>query len=317
MKKFLAKCLLLALIVGGILYVGGWAYRQTNTYRNLDIMDNTLKFQEIPSDIDVAVFGSSHGRDAFLFAPEGDVLFNFSLSSQTPQYDEKILCQYKEYIDDDALIFLTISYMSPFWTDPEERFEEKQDRYYRILSAENVVDVNLARYLLQHFSILLTEDITKVISAFLRDEAILGDPTEAAKYTQTDSNEMMDEQERVRRDHYEAVVESIFPEINPVMWEAYHNILRLCQEQGWTAVLVTPPYLAEYHECFPEEFYPVFYEKVNALAEEFGVHYLDYSRDEQFVARYDLFKNIDHLNAYGAEILDEKLYDHLGEIGLL
>ena len=118
MKRFLVKCLLLALIVGGILHLGGLAYQRTTAYENLERNDNTQGFSRMPEQIDLAVLGPSHGMEDFLVFPEGRTAFNFALSSQTAQYDWMMLRQYGDRLADGAVVAMTVSYLSPFWNDP-------------------------------------------------------------------------------------------------------------------------------------------------------------------------------------------------------
>ena len=66
MRRFLRNCTALLLAVAALLWLGGAAYRQTTAYRNLERTEETEKYHEMPERITFAVFGSSHGRDAFL-----------------------------------------------------------------------------------------------------------------------------------------------------------------------------------------------------------------------------------------------------------
>ncbi len=70
---------------------------------------------------------------------------------------------------------LTVSYLSPFWTDTEESFAAKQERYYRILSPRNIVDCDVGHWVLQRWSPLLTAECGNVISAFLHPEELRQD----------------------------------------------------------------------------------------------------------------------------------------------
>ena len=45
--------------------------------------------------------------------------------------------------------------------------------------------------------------------------------------------------------------------------------------------------------------------------------YLDDSQDDAYIHDYTLFKNIDHLNAYGAEKFEAQFYEDLRELGVL
>lgn len=313
MKKLILKCILLLLMAGSVLCAGGAAYRRTNTYRNLERTEETEKFHELPDAVDIAVFGSSHGRDAFKYPPEGRSFFNFSLSSQTPQYDAAMLRQFQDRLEPGALVILTVSYSSPYWTDSEDAFERKQPRYYRVLSPENIVDVDLARYWLERFSPLLTLEPTDIAAAFLKKPELIKDSEDPAAHKELTAGALPDERARIERDHWGAV-SPVYPEVNPVMWGAYHEMLDLCREREWNAVLVTPPYPAAYSGCFPEGFYGEFRRRMEALAAEYDIAYLDYSHDPDFAERYDLYKNIDHLNLDGAAVFDRRFFADIRDL---
>lgn len=318
MKKLLFKCLLLLVLVGGLVYGGGAAYRQTNTYRNLDRNDDLEKFHSMPQSVDVAVFGSSHGMTNFKTAPDGAVLFNFALSSQIPVYDLRVMRQYQDHIRPGALVILTVGPSNPYYLQPDSVFSILQPRYYRFLSPENIVDVDISLYLRTRFSPLLTEDVTEIIAAFFADEEPALTVDARSGHRQTSAEDMPDEMARIRRDHISAEI-TTFPEENPVMMDAYREMLRLCQENGWQAVLVTPPYLAEYCACFTEfseDFFDICLQTMEQLGTEFGVPYMDYSRDPNYAGRYDLFKNIDHLNLEGAAEFNEQFFEDLRAMGV-
>lgn len=96
MRKFLRNCTALLLAVAALLWLGGTAYRQTTAYRNLERTEETEKYREMPERIAFAVFGPSHGRDAFQKEDYGEGFFNFSMSSQTPQYDWMQLREFQD-----------------------------------------------------------------------------------------------------------------------------------------------------------------------------------------------------------------------------
>lgn len=295
MGRFLRKCALAAAIAALFLYLGGAAYRQTDTYRNREVTEETAHYAQLPDLIGTAVFGSSHGRDAFQAWEGTEGFFNFSMSSQTPEYDWMQFREFSSRFREDALVIITVSYMSPYWTESQEAFEQKQERYYRILSPKNIVDVDLAHYWLQRLSPLLTEDIQDVAPAFFQRLVPAADQAEKS----TDRETALSEQSRIVRDHL-SLIEPVYPEVSPVMWEAYRNILSRCQEEGWTGVLVTPPYLEEYNQVFSQEFYQQFSRQVQSLCQEYGVVWLDYSHREEYAQSYGWFRNIDHLNAAGS-----------------
>ena len=318
MKKLLFKCALLALLVGTILYGGGVAYKQTNAYRNLERTEETDKFHELPNQVDIAVVGSSHGRDSFKCPPEGAVMFNFSMSSQTPQYDLAMLRQFQDQIKPGALVVMTVSPMYPFFVQPEDDFTRRQPRYYRILSPENIVDVDLWYWLRIRYSPLLAVDLPQIAEAFFKSpDPIL---TVDQKYgtLEFSPEDVPKEQERILRDHIAADITS-FPEESHVMMNAYREMLKLCQENDWQAVLVTPPYLTDYVSCYDQynpHFFAVLARLMDGLCQTYGVEWLDYSHDPVFAERYDLYKNIDHLNLKGAAVFNRQFFADVQSLGL-
>lgn len=310
MKRFLRSCAAVLLAVAVLLWAGGALYRNTTAYKNLERTEETEKYAAMPDKIDFAVFGSSHGRDAFQAANYGENFFNFSMSSQTPQYDLMQLRQFGRRIQPGATVILTVSYMSPFWLDTQEQFEEKQERYYRILAPQNIVDCDFGHWVLDRWSPLLTTGLSDVISAFLHPAELRADTNTIYGYQVLTSDVLADEALRIRENHL-PIMEATMPDGNSVMLEAYREILSLCEKNGWHAVLVTPPYADAYTECFSQENLTCFRTLVSRLSEESGVPWLDYSQDSRFSSDHTLFKNIDHLNLAGAEKFAQALRPQL------
>lgn len=313
MKRFLSKCLLLGLILLLVLAAAGQVYKGTTAYRNTEITEDTVKYHYVPEEVDFAVFGPSHGRDAFPFYEAYEHAFNFALSSQTPAYDYLVMRQFQDRIQPGATVVITVSYLSPYWYESQEEFQDKQERYYRFLSPWNIQDVDIPHWLLQRISPLLTTSVESTVAAFLHPPALADDPNAAAGTHQIQQSDIASEQERIAQDHV-AVVERGYPTVNPVMWEAFENMLTLCEEKGWNAILLTPPYLADYTACFPEGFYEEFCRQVESLSDQYDVAWLNYSRDEDFAHAYAYFKNIDHLNYAGAEVFEEKFRNDLAAV---
>lgn len=316
MKRLILKCTALLLCIGCILYVVGLSYMQTTTYQNLERTEGTDVFRTMPESIEIAVFGPSHGREDFRYSPDGYSFFNFSLSSQTPQYDAALLRQYQDRISPGALIVLTVTPLSPYWTDSPSAFREKQSRYYRVLDAKNIVDVDRVQYYKERFSPLLIYRFEDIVSAFFMPLPLQAAADEDYRRNQFSAEGIPGGQAGIRNRHL-PLIEPVFPEVNPVMWDAYHEILSMCQDNGWNAILTTPPYLPEYLACFPDGMYDTFTARVDELVQEYGVLYLDYSHSEEYVGRYELFMDIDHLNLDGAAIFNAQFFSDIRALGLL
>lgn len=151
MRKLLCRCVLLLVLCLTPFYLCGAAYMKTTAYQNLRRDEWTDVYLEMPESIDIAVFGPSHGRAAFLYYPEDVTFFNFSLGSQTPQYDRNLMREYQKRFSPNAVVVLTVTYLSPFWSDPEAIFLAKQARYYHILSPGNIEHVDYAQWGLERF----------------------------------------------------------------------------------------------------------------------------------------------------------------------
>jgi len=318
MKKLILKCALLCLVVGGLLHLGGEAYKQTNTYQNLERTEQTDAYREMPERIDIAVFGASHGREDFKGAPEGAVMFNFALSSQTPAYDLRLMRQYQDRIRPGALVVLTVSPLYPFCLEDDESLFRKQPRYYRILSPWNMIHPDWGYALRLWVSPLLTEDYETIAGAFLHPEPLIPTYDERRASARLQTEDLPKEKERIHKNHIAPDI-TTFPEESPAMAGAYREMLALCREKGWNAVLVTPPYTAEYLECYEEyspDFFPVLERFMAGLEEEYGSPWLDYSRDAAFSRSYELFADIDHLNPDGAALFTGRFFSDVQALGL-
>ena len=67
-------------------------YVRSDYWRSID---RIFRYEDIPDNIDLAIFGSSHGECTFGYEPiQEKTLFNFAGASQVPYYDY----QYNEEI---------------------------------------------------------------------------------------------------------------------------------------------------------------------------------------------------------------------------
>lgn len=296
-----------------LLWLAGAVYRHSAVYRNTEINEGTLPYHEMPEAVSFAVFGPSHGREDFLAADYGDGFFNFALSSQTPQYDLMMMREYQERIEPGATVVLTVSYLSPFWTDSSAEFEKKQGKYYRLLDPQNIVECSVGRWVLSRFS-PLTTDFPAVVTTLLHPE-IKTVPDEVRRAECMEEERLDEERLRIRESHV-TTIEPAMPDGNPVMLDAYRKILAMCAENGWNAVLVTPPYPEDYNDCFSEEILGRFRALTEGLSAECGVEWLDYSTNAEFAKRLDYYMDIDHLNAAGAGRFSEIVQADLAELGL-
>ena len=274
----------------------------------------------MPQTIDVAVFGNSLAEYALLQAPGNRVLFNFALPGQELVYDAALMRQYRQHIPQGGIVVLMIGYYCRYAPVRNAEFEEMQGRYYRILDPENILDVDRPWYYLQKlFPVLGLEPFQLLRSAMiglgLREMDPIGIDVRAEMVVTAD--EIPVQQQERRQGHWEDLIKPIFPQTDADEDAALRQMLDMAKENGWQAVLVTPPFLDAYNACFPVEFYPVFAQQMKDLAAEYGVPYLDYSHDEAWGQRLDRHFDINHMNAAGAAAFCEQFYGDLEAMGLL
>ena len=315
MKQFLIKffCFLavLALILLGL---GAW-------YNHLSPVSHEMAsdLEHMPESIDLAVVGSSHAMYGIKLAPYSENYFSFAMPGQTPRYDARMLKQFEDRIADGATVILDVSYMSPFWTEPDHEFLEKQTRYYRVLSKENIVDYDAK----EAFRIRLTDslpaarilytDISTLLNAFMTAKP---EPAEENPVPQdADIPGWWDDiphQQDVLRKKHQGLITPVFPDMNPAMQKGYEEILAMAQAHNWRVIAVTTPFSQSYSDIYDQEFFRVFYDHIQTLFLDQGIEYWDFSHDPEFLNSHDYFVDLDHLSPAGAERFSAILAEKLG-----
>lgn len=141
MEKFFIKLSLFFAILSVIIYVINERYI---IVRNTSSTD---KFKNVPEKIQICNFGSSHGANGYHYDDLANdyTCFNFAMASQSLDYDWRIMQCYQDKIDDNAVVFITISYFSFYGIDETKtnNFLSKNKRYYRFLPKEFIKEYDL------------------------------------------------------------------------------------------------------------------------------------------------------------------------------
>ena len=312
MKKFLIKILIYIFCVGLLITAINEWYKNNGTDS-----DNTRKFQSVPENIQICNLGSSHGLYGFCYEDfEGQyTCFNFGMSQQRPSYDLKIFQNYRQALQEGAVVFIPISHFSLFGISDESYpgFESKNKRYYKILPKEAVKNYHFDTALYtKYFPVLSAyEDIFR--SAIPLQEEESKEWSSMSSYIDLEKNVLMASERYIIAGQLDENGGRIYnqEEIN-----ALYQIIELCKESNVRPILVTAPCLSEYTDAvrqiapdFEKEFYGLLEEIVNRT----GVEYYDYSYDERFAHHYELFMDGDHLNKDGAKkfvrILIQDIYE--------
>lgn len=295
MKQFLKTILLYAVVVATITVSVNAVYIQKKS-------DDTQKFKDVPYGIQISNFGSSHGRDGFNYSDvDNAVCFNFALSSQTPSYDLRIMKHYISRLESGGVVFLPVSYFSFFGPDEVEQdnFLSKNKRYYSFLPKGLIKEYDPTTMFFERYFPALATNGTGLFGILLLPSSEKSSWDSETNPTDAPSHALGRYQSHVV-DRLDKAGNRIY---NQNEISAFYEMIQLCKDNNIEPILITVPYLSEYQNTLQQNdpaLFDNFHELVSEIQASTGVRYYDYSADERFSSRYDLFINTDHLNREGA-----------------
>ena len=272
----------------------------------------TDKFESMPEVIEVCNLGSSHGKNSFIYDDWQDKkgCFNFGLTSQRYQYDYRLLLNYSDRLAEDAVVFIPFSYFSIYGNGEDDEFESRNNRYYKILPPELIVDYDPWVDICEHYLPVLSayDDLIDVLK-----DAVVGDGggnsfAEDIKDIQQDTIEQFNGQIKANEDENGA------PIVDEERLEALYNIIELCNSKGVRAILITTPLTRCFTDYVKENdpnFLKKFYEDAMNIANSTGIEYYDYSCDDRFVDDEKLFIDAHHLNREGGKIFTKIIMEEV------
>lgn len=309
MKKFITRALSLALIVLTILTGYNYIYNQLRS----DDQYGDGKFVHVPNNIKISNVGSSHGVYAFDYSDyqEKQACFNFALVSQTFTYDYKVLCEYKDHLQEGGMMFIPVSYPS-FSMDEEsgEDFDSKNERYYRFLSPTNIKQFDINKYVGLHFFPVVYESTADVIKIFYRGITNKRPVIQDLDYVVERNMDFKEDAQRAYQRHLK-VNESGNLFVNENERAALYDIIDFCHEKNIRPILISTPLREEYFSLYDQKILDQFYNIVNQVTQETGCEYYDYSHDPRFESSDQYMRNADHLSPEGARVFTKIVMDDL------
>lgn len=307
MKRFLKNVLIFFLAVGLITASINVVYIVMSKRSNAGTMGSTRDdndyIRDVPDNIQICNFGSSHGICGFNYSRFPNLTcFNFALGSQYLSYDYRILQQFQDHLSENAVVFIDLAYFSFFGkdetTDPD--FLSKNRRYYYFLRDDLIKEYDAKTdFYLNYLPALVEENCLSLVKALF-----------GLNNEDTWNTEVTPETAAIHGPkRYEDHVQSRLDENGNRMYsqgeiDAARDIALLCHKLGAHPIFVTTPYLSEYPDAVQDNdpaFFDDFYRVIDKLCSETDTPYYDYSRDERFSGEYSLFIDTDHLNRRGAE----------------
>lgn len=276
----------------------------------LRMTDGTNKMMNVPDNIQICNFGSSHGYFGFNYedATPKYTCFNFALESQSLLYDYRVMQNYKHKIRKGAAVFILVSYFSLFGK-PEAQdgdFASRNKRYYRFLPAELIEQYDTRTdFYVNYLPVLAPDNLMSLLKTLRPKKAQAASPS-----TPASPKNLNDGEERYIKHVANRFNKDGTRMRNEENIKALYSMLTLCHEIGAVPILVTMPYLSYYPDAVRKNdpsFFTDFYGIINKFIADTGIKYYDYSEDKRFRNNTRLFFNSDHLNRKGARLFTDTL----------
>ncbi len=311
---FIFKCIAIPAAAVFLLFLLNIPYRKIDDDKYRDLWNLRMLGNQI-DDVEIANVGSSHGAYDFIYndlTEEGFSCFNFGNVSQTYAYDLALLKEYGEYLDDECVLFIPVSYFSfNNETVNETEAQALSVKYYHCLSPENIPDYDLFTDIVTaRFPILSAgEDLVKLLpgklTVFAQEEN-----AETAEMDNAFVTEFADRAAARFDRHFNNKDNLFLPEREAQLRE----LIDYCKKHRMTPVLITTPFSVYYNNPVSEDFLDQFYDTIHQVASDTGVNYYDYSHDDRFTENLALFSDSDHLNDEGADYFMEILEEEIPEL---
>lgn len=295
MGKFLGKVLILLILLGILLAGANFAYVHTEYYKNLNNLDN---FAQIPEHIDIVNLGNSHSYYGFVWTGNSFTGFNMALPSQTIVYDEMLLNEYFDRLNEDSTVVLAISFRS-LYEENSSMITSQVTRYYRVLSKRTFTLWDWKDAIIYKYIPVLGNRATAmkmVISEWFNENQ--PETTERLPWNGWEF-EAIEALGKVRAEEF--MEKSGTQELGD-QYQALIRILEKCKEADVQVILVTMPTLSCFYNSFTEDFKLKFYADMEDIFNQYGVRYLDYTGDPRFEEDWKIFNDTDHLTEEGAKL---------------
>ena len=307
MKKFVLKLILFSGLIFGSLILLNFLYVRTEAYKTMNDME---KFYNVPDNLEIVNFGSSHGLYAFDYSELYLKGFNFALNSQDLFYDFQLLKQYQNHmVRGTTIVIISVSFFS-LSVDPANAYlKERDKRYYRILDTGLFEGSSPDDFL--KFKLLPVLSAGSTLIRIFQDK-----PSDTFLELSTNRFDYVELEGEAQET---AVRHLSYIEMNGLDRgiSLLKEIIVFCQQLELKPVLITTPFTEYYTKYFSENILDEFHRVVYSIANEFSIPYFDYSRDPYFWKRPELFIDDDHLNSIGRGIFTRMVVDTLKKTGLL
>jgi hypothetical protein len=290
--RLLLKLGVLFAICAVLLVAVNHFYTRSKGYQAFNSTDGLGRLKSAPSSLTVVNVGSSHGQYDFNYSGIAGVSgYNLALKSQDFYYDLKVLEKAAPDLAPDCTVLIPISYFSLSQGERDLKAMNIDARYGQALDYGSIRHGNAIDFIKQrYFPVLFS-------GAELR-YMIGGSPAPgpwAAQKTMSSDQLMRDSIVAARR-HKQLMTSADYDRNR----ELVGDLVRYCRSKGLRPVFVTTPFTSFYNGRFSWGKLIEQRARIWKIATEYGVPYLDYSRDPRFSSNAAYFQDSDHLNEAGS-----------------
>ncbi|WP_298417997.1 hypothetical protein [uncultured Kordia sp.] len=284
-------------------------------------IDNPNKKYKIANNekYDVVNLGTSHGY-SFTYGFYGINGRRFNRGGNTLYYDLQIYKEIRESLNENALVFIPISYFSFGQAENGGSKEGAQgtntfvDEFYYRLPPQAIKDYSVSKHL-DLITTTLRANVSKVFSRELKYR----------NYTPSSFNYKA----YLNKSYKEKNAKSINLKNHGVNRAKYHKkeavyieddrnieylkmLIKEIKKDNCKPIIILTPYHSEYNKHFDASWRNKYVlDKIDEAAKNENVDILDYSNDPRFSKNKKYFKNTDHLNAKGRIEFTKTLFKDL------
>lgn len=292
--NFLIGVLIFAIFMFIVFLVWNKLYMNTTYFKNIAEFENTSnKSTSIPTDLDIVNFGSVFGRFAFEYEQK-DKGYNFAMSPQSLTYDYRILTEYIDHINSNAIVVITLPVCIFALTDYKE--DARNVKYYSFLSSKNILNYSRWKaYKYCKFPVLNAGKNALHVIKDSKPRNYLTSNIADLDYDKADINaknrcvawcKQFGLKDTVCPDLPAEVLEDMEKEV-----KVLNDMIQLCLDHRLQPVLVSTPFSAALNKYFSKEFVQsMLYNNINK-ANTAKIPYFDYREHPDFQEKYKWFIN--------------------------
>lgn len=307
MKKFLAEILILLVAI-------------TFLMLKLDAIGRpgiAHYMHYFPVNTQVVNLGTSHGYD-FNYSKTSLKGFPANREGNTLYYDLQNFYYLSKNgrLEEGAVIILPISYYV-FGLDENRSDREDNtfaDEFYFYLEPNQIYDYSLKKELsLRQYNAQKNfKSQCGIPNEFKKEAPIPGKlsyPMHQPQKAEPTHEEKLANHANVRTEHHERLGRIRDGKVS----ERYlKELISDAKANGYNPVLVTVPYYSLYNDGFDQNWLQEeYFDRMNSISAELRIPYLDYSHDQRFVDKPELFKDSDHLTDEGAKMFSEIVFSDI------